>query len=898
MNNPLLDREFLTKLDAQHTRVTRAKLISLNLNEDPIEEITGRITGGTINIDGNSAVRRTCSLSLVTDKNSKLTDYYWVLKTKFKVFLGLENNVDLEKYPETIWFPMGIFLINQFSCSHTANNLTIQISGKDKMSLLNGDMGGLFPGSVDLGTKEEIAATYDQGFPNNNTDKNKLYCDTINRIYYKWDKEQEKWEVASPEDYVYNRESLNIKDILLYMLRTFGGENVNNLIISDLDEQGIELLTYRADNKPLYYLGEAKNGGEEIYQPIIEQEHIVRIPLTIFHDNFYAVLSQKSLLDYWTFLDYPREGSGQFLWVKQIFIPTEYYYWKIQLQHLENARNYVLWANGLEEAQYVSYEDNDEIIFIDKNGSATATTIDTSGLHRVAKLDNFKFDQSTNLLGNTVERGTKCKHEIDESEYYITRIQSGETVGYRTTSLTYPGDLIASAGESISSILDKIVKTLGDFEYFYDVNGKFIFQKKKTYINSSWNPLNQETNNVEFVVDNTRLMYNFKDNELLISASNAPSINNLKNDFSVWGTRKTSSGAEIPIHMRYAIHKKPIYYKNYYGNIYYTTEYATKVNNGGDMSIEYHVINPATDQIAGDTISLDDYKPVDWREIIYQMAIDYQNNNQYLDFSYILIRNNQYFYPTGNTGYEQFYEDMVGFWRDIYNPDPTEDDEHIFNKGIEQGDYFNIDVYQLPQNLSFWLDFLPANSTLGKYSVLNVGDRPKIANDNTVKAIYYTEPPAVMFYTPSTEKNVEQYENFVVRTNVNGINEYFMVALDENFDPFMVRSEVENEIDNRKEIGYKYFQLPKMYESLFVTSSQGKSAKDQIDQWLYNYANVTEAVNLTTIPIYYLDTNTLISLNNSDNHIEGEYIINKLTYNLTYNGNMSLSASKVVRRLY
>jgi hypothetical protein len=30
---------------------------------------------------------------------------------------------------------------------------------------------------------------------------------------------------------------------------------------------------------------------------------------------------------------------------------------------------------------------------------------------------------------------------------------------------------------------------------------------------------------------------------------------------------------------------------------------------------------------------------------------------------------NSVFYPTGYTGYEQYYIDILGFWRNIYNPE-------------------------------------------------------------------------------------------------------------------------------------------------------------------------------------------------------------------------------------
>jgi hypothetical protein len=51
---------------------------------------------------------------------------------------------------------------------------------------------------------------------------------------------------------------------------------------------------------------------------------------------------------------------------------------------------------------------------------------------------------------------------------------------------------------------------------------------------------------------------------------NAPVLNNLRNDYSVWGKRKSLSGAEIPIHARFAIDKKPIFYRAFDGVIYTT----------------------------------------------------------------------------------------------------------------------------------------------------------------------------------------------------------------------------------------------------------------------------------------------------------------------------------------
>jgi hypothetical protein len=41
--------------------------------------------------------------------------------------------------------------------------------------------------------------------------------------------------------------------------------------------------------------------------------------------------------------------------------------------------------------------------------------------------------------------------------------------------LTFDNELTANVGESITSVLDKIKNKFTNFEYFYDIDGKFVF---------------------------------------------------------------------------------------------------------------------------------------------------------------------------------------------------------------------------------------------------------------------------------------------------------------------------------------------------------------------------------------------------------------------------------------
>jgi hypothetical protein len=86
-------------------------------------------------------------------------------------------------------------------------------------------------------------------------------------------------------------------------------------------------------------------------------------------------------------------------------------------------------------------------------------------------------------------------------------------------------------------------------------------------------------------------------------------------------------------------------------------------------------------------------------------------------------------------------------------------------------------------------------------------------------------------------------------------------------------------------------------QGLFVTSAQGKSAKDVVEENLYKHGYCTESISATVIPIYYLEPNTRIFVRDDNSKINGEYILNSMSISLTYNGMMNISANKAVERI-
>ena len=749
MSNPLLDKNFLLKLDQQKERENFARIISLDFDENPLEQIEGRVTGGSVNIDGTSAVRRSCSLSMVAE-NLDINNFYWGVKNKFKLEIGLSNKID-SNYPDIIWFPLGTYVITSFSTSYTTNNYTISISGKDKMCLLNGEIGGSLPSQVDFGYEE--------------------YWDKTNNIITK-----------TP---------VPIKTIIREAVHTYGNEPFSNIVINDLEDSGLELMEYRG-NDPMY-----------VFYKISQQQY----------DNFTINGNGECKI----------KDSG-------IICPIS----KIE----ENGGHYDKRMNLAQDLTEIVEE---------------------------ASIVNFRLGDS---------------EEYNSEDYTISKVEFGDTPGYKITDLIYAGELIGNVGETITSILDKIKNMLGEFEYFYDLDGRFIFQRKKTYVNTTWNNIvsSKDEEYTNTASQSSSVIYNFEDNNLITAFSNTPTLNNLKNDYSIWGNRKTVSGTELPIHYRCAIDRKPIYYKTFNNKIFVATkEFYNLIYEKVKRELYEEIMETAQnfkpipqgssfDEVI-DVILKERLKNtlflVDWREIIYQMALDFYQYGHNDDYSVNIIRNNMKiyedsdgcYYPTGRTGYEQYYADLQGFWRQLYDLNPTNKEDYFL-----EGDniYWNKNIQNSPELLNFWFDFIDENnSELGKYSVKSIGDRAKSVNDSDVTAIYFREVPNIIFTT------ADEYVNSEVKDKTGYI-------------PVLITSGM---------------------ESLFSISARGKNAKDAFDELLYNYSYCVENISLTCLPIYYLYPNSRIKVIDKNTNINGEYLVSKITLPLTYNGTMNITATKAPERL-
>ena len=91
---------------------------------------------------------------------------------------------------------------------------------------------------------------------------------------------------------------------------------------------------------------------------------------------------------------------------------------------------------------------------------------------RIKKVMKWTGDKPLYLINNSYT--TEPPENVDEVE----TIETGQDAGFIYSDFYYPGELIGDAGNSVVTILDKIKNMLGEFEYFYDLDGRFVFQKK------------------------------------------------------------------------------------------------------------------------------------------------------------------------------------------------------------------------------------------------------------------------------------------------------------------------------------------------------------------------------------------------------------------------------------
>lgn len=316
--------------------------------------------------------------------------------------------------------------------------------------------------------------------------------------------------------------------------------------------------------------------------------------------------------------------------------------------------------------------------------------------------------------------------EIDNYDVnYPLIYEQGTDIGYLESDFIYPGELVFAAGETVTALLDKIVQTLGNYEYYFAINGDFIFQEKKNYIYnevvSFWDILN--TNYLKAYPEEWYTEI-FNDTKATISLNNNPKYDNIKNDFIVWGKKEKGNGITVDIRYHLMVETKPV--------LNLCKQYLYKIQEEG---LTYYQVSP---ELVSNTSWVLIGKPcLEWREELYRDA---------------LIRS-----AFGET--DGFCDaELLEEWRKLY--DTMTDYATKIQSGYWDG--WNYNLLQDPGAITYWLDFLDTSSYLSQYNVSAIGRRSKIEKNDKCSYLFKNAVPEVLFATQplSLEEKVEFIERY------------------------------------------------------------------------------------------------------------------------------------------
>ena len=481
----------------------------------------------------------------------------------------------------------------------------------------------------------------------------------------------------------------------------------------------------------------------------------------------------------------------------------------------------------------------------------------------------------------------------------------GQDVGFIITDFTYPGELIGDVGQTVTGVLDQIIQLLGNYEYFYDVFGNFRFQEIKNYLNTTYTSYQSYGSNSEtgatgnqndtmvskaeshyksaelvpdveqnYLIDLSGGMpvYKFIQSPLVSAYSNAPLYTNVKNDYVVWGVRKDSLGNQMPIRYHLAIDKKP--------------QKIELKNADGTSTFDYY------GEHKGIELYTDEFNVIRARSYIIavQTKLDLPKIG-YTDRFYYVIEENQYYEWDETITYDVEHPEKTKYvpvtpnfdnvirtkdWREelyyqgLEATNTATDFPYYYTELIEEwpklydlsSQTFNPTIAKDPSTIDFYLDIIDSGADVGKYSVSNIGRRSIAVNEDGINCVFEQEVPDIVFIESGQTSEEMQF----LQQECNAMGQ--------------VWTQVDSDIYN-----------------LLIIGGWQNSAYQRVCDMLYQYTNMNNNITITSMPIYYLEPNTRITVEDPPAGIYGDYIIQSISLPLDINSQMSITANKALQKI-
>lgn len=804
---------FFYKIDKSLNQRQYIRITLLNWAEKPLKEVQGIVTSGSLTKDGSSSVRRTMTLTVNLDGgeyDATSLDMDFSLNKKAFVELGVKNDTDeWTQYP-ILWFPQGVFFINKASMSSSASSsVSLTLNLRDKMSMLNGDVGGIIPAST---------------------------------IFDSIDTQSSTGQFIS--------QKVTIYELIENVVNHFGGEDLCNIVIEDVDLKIRRVVRWTAENV-LYLVKTYEDGVFKYYTATIEKpgEDADFIEVKqgddcgyVYDDFVYTSdLTLNAGSKVTDVLDKIVSYLGNY----------EYFYDEFGIFHFREIKNYVNTTYAT-----TAIKDMTKNSYLMNTTASKSSYAFSDGTNIINISSNPSYD---NIKNDYIVEGLR-KSTVSDVSYPVRYHLAIDEIPPKTywdeekKAFTYPpreGVVLykdASTGQTkacFPKVYNSNPKEIGEVEadavplpdigtldiIYYDKSFKYQAKGIKDDTGRYQNAEKDvdrllyyvsEPIGYELIEDpssdfygyyrpnkfeRVKVSYKGEDVDKLTSA-NSVTIKIFKTKPSIGGNQGLTDGKN---------------YKYDYEPCYEYEPSCAKWNGEGYEKLDVVAVHDKDNP----------YVAEDWRTELYLQG-EYARTN--------------------GTDKGYYFEELSAGWTQIYD--------------LEKQQFIGDDDKKNPVTLAsltdgnMFLDFIDAGtSSLGEYAVSAIGRRSDVVVDNDVNCLFQPNIPDIVFV--DAEKNEES------------------------------NNAIAQELESK---GERWSITPKEIYSALATGGYKNSAFDRIKYELYLHTGYQRTLSITAIPAFYLEPNIRVSVKDKTTNTYGDYIVKSVTYTLGTGSTMTVNATELVER--
>ena len=173
---------------------------------------------------------------------------------------------------------------------------------------------------------------------------------------------------------------------------------------------------------------------------------------------------------------------------------------------------------------------------------------------------------------------------------------------------------------------------------------------------------------------------------------------------------------------------------------------------------------------------------------------------------------------------------------------------------------YHNEVTQDYTSIDYYLDFLDTNAAVGAFSVNNIGRRTHVVTDNSVNCIFEPYIPDVVLIESGQKDTGDKRDE----------------AIDRNL---------------------RFCQVDSTLYSQLTTGGTHNSAYEVVKDLLYQYTSYNENITIQSLPMFHLEPNIRIGVNDIESNIYGDYMISTISIPLNVAGTMSINATRALEKI-